>query len=132
MFPLPPLRYVVRLNHMGVNTQTAGVEQVLAFLELTKAIPFYLDGGWGVDALLGQQTRDHSDLDIIIGKEDFKALISLLLEHSYERQSETELVFIAPNGLRIDVHRVRFDERGYGIFDLPDGRVWPLPLCRQD
>jgi len=26
----------------------------------------WLDGGWGVDALLGQQTRLHSDLDIII------------------------------------------------------------------
>jgi lincosamide nucleotidyltransferase A/C/D/E len=29
-------------------------------------IKIWLDGGWGVDALLCKQTRLHSDLDIII------------------------------------------------------------------
>jgi lincosamide nucleotidyltransferase A/C/D/E len=29
-------------------------------------IEFYVDGGWGVDALLGKQTRPHADLDIAI------------------------------------------------------------------
>jgi lincosamide nucleotidyltransferase A/C/D/E len=23
----------------------------------------WIDGGWGVDALVGEQTRDHADLD---------------------------------------------------------------------
>jgi lincosamide nucleotidyltransferase A/C/D/E len=27
------------------------------------AIEVYVDGGWGVDALLGKQTRTHADLD---------------------------------------------------------------------
>ncbi len=26
----------------------------------------WLDGGWGVDALLGRQTRPHDDVDVII------------------------------------------------------------------
>lgn len=26
----------------------------------------WLDGGWGVDALLGRQTRPHDDMDIVI------------------------------------------------------------------
>jgi Aminoglycoside-2''-adenylyltransferase len=33
-------------------------------------IEFYVDGGWGVDALLGKQTRPHADLDIAIGHKD--------------------------------------------------------------
>ncbi len=29
-------------------------------------ITVWMDGGWGVDALLGTQTRPHRDLDIVI------------------------------------------------------------------
>ena len=30
-------------------------------------VPFWVAGGWGVDALLGEQTRSHQDVDIVIG-----------------------------------------------------------------
>lgn len=30
----------------------------------THGVPFWVDGGWGVDALLGEQTRSHRDLDL--------------------------------------------------------------------
>ena len=30
----------------------------------------WVDGGWGVDALLGRQTRRHKDLDIAIQEKD--------------------------------------------------------------
>jgi lincosamide nucleotidyltransferase A/C/D/E len=30
-------------------------------------------------------------------------------------------------GREIDVHPVEFDRRGYGCFELPDGRRWPFP-----
>src|SRR6266481_8512849 len=30
----------------------------------------WVDGGWGVDALLGEQTRPHKDLDIAIQQKD--------------------------------------------------------------
>jgi hypothetical protein len=26
----------------------------------------WLDGGWGVDALVGEQTREHEDLNLIV------------------------------------------------------------------
>jgi lincosamide nucleotidyltransferase A/C/D/E len=32
-----------------------------------EGVPFWLAGGWGVDALLGRQTRQHRDLDVVIG-----------------------------------------------------------------
>jgi hypothetical protein len=40
-------------------------EDALAPYDLfrSQGITVWLDGGWGVDALLGRQTRPHSDLD---------------------------------------------------------------------
>ena len=38
-------------------------EVVALYTELeTKGIATWLDGGWGVDALLGRQTRSHADV----------------------------------------------------------------------
>ena len=38
--------------------------------QLEKAgVVIWLDGGWGVDALLGQQTRPHDDVDVVISFE---------------------------------------------------------------
>jgi lincosamide nucleotidyltransferase A/C/D/E len=33
-------------------------------------IRIWIDGGWGVDALLGKQSRAHKDLDITIQQQD--------------------------------------------------------------
>ena len=37
-------------------------------------------GGWGIDALLGEQTRAHYDLYVIIRADDVKALIRVTRE----------------------------------------------------
>jgi len=36
----------------------------------TLGIRVWIDGGWGVDALLAEQTRPHEDLDIVIPEGD--------------------------------------------------------------
>jgi lincosamide nucleotidyltransferase A/C/D/E len=43
-------------------------QDVVEFLELCEqnGIEIIIDGGWGVDALLGKQTRIHEDLDIAL------------------------------------------------------------------
>ena len=43
-----------------------------AFLDRLEAgaIEAWLEGGWGVDALLGEQTRPHDDLDLIVRVDD--------------------------------------------------------------
>ena len=33
----------------------------------------WLDGGWGVDALLGHHSRPHQDLDLVIARDDCAA-----------------------------------------------------------
>ena len=39
------------------------VRQILQFA-IDAEIKVFLDGGWGVDALLGHQSRSHNDIDI--------------------------------------------------------------------
>ena len=52
------------------------LSDVTWFLGLTDdaGIDVWLDGGWGVDALLGEQTRPHQDLDIALQTADGAAL----------------------------------------------------------
>lgn len=99
---------------------------VLQFLAESAGITFWIDGGWGVDALLGEQTRAHSDLDIIIAREEQVALLSQLNDFS-PAAARGDNVFQSPQGLWLDIHVVEFGEDGAGNFDLPDGGVWPLP-----
>ena len=42
------------------------------------SINIWVDGGWGVDALLGEQTRPHKDLDIAIQQRDIPRLRAFL------------------------------------------------------
>ena len=43
------------------------VKQILQ-LAIDAEIKVFLDGGWGVDALLGHQSRVHNDIDIFVEK----------------------------------------------------------------
>jgi len=42
-------------------------------------ISVWLDGGWGVDALLERQTRPHKDVDIILCRSDVPNALGALL-----------------------------------------------------
>lgn len=48
-----------------------------------RGIDVRLDGGWGVDALLGRQTREHNDLDLFSERRDEDALVALLRERGF-------------------------------------------------
>jgi lincosamide nucleotidyltransferase A/C/D/E len=107
-------------------------DAVLEFLDLMEAwsINVCLDGGWGVDSLLGEQTRKHSDLDILIRIEELPRLVAVARASGYARQpggTETNVVLKTESGHEVDVHAIAFDERGFGVFALPDGRKWPFP-----
>ena len=84
-------------------------------------IKAWIDGGWGVDALLGKQTRPHSDLDIAIQQEDVANILALLESQGYR---EIKLEIARPHnfvlgdykGHEIDVHVIALDVRGNGIY----------------
>ena len=46
-------------------------------------IRIWLVGGWGVDALIGEQTRPHKDLDFLMLLEDVSRLRALLERDGY-------------------------------------------------
>ena len=107
-------------------------EQVLRFLRLINESHIWacLDGGWGVDALLEEQTRPHSDLDLIINVEDASRLIELATRNGFHvlpDGSKSNFILADVDDHRVDVHAILFDERGFGVFQHPDGRRWPFP-----
>lgn len=89
------------------------IEEVLRVLEVLTSLGcrFWLEGGWGVDALVGTTTRRHRDLDV-----DFDA--------TYE---EAVLAGLADLGYRIET-----DWRPNRVEVVADGRGWvdlhPLQL----
>jgi lincosamide nucleotidyltransferase A/C/D/E len=82
-----------------------------------------LDGGWGVDALIGKQTRIHSDLDIAVQHKDVAQIRALLEARGYTdvpRDDTRECNFVLGDelGHQIDIHSYAFDSAGnlvYGI-----------------
>jgi len=103
--------------------------EILACLD-EAAVPVWLDGGWGVDALLGEQTRNHRDLDVILDSNDVAILREALLARGFRVKpggSDTNFVLVDDQGREIDVHAIAFDDRGFGVFSLEDGRCWPFP-----
>jgi len=60
-------------------------EDVVQLLDwLSEGVEVWLDGGWGVDALVGEQTRVHKDLDLIVLGEHASRMRELLSRHGFE------------------------------------------------
>ena len=86
----------------------------------------WIDGGWGVDALLGRQTREHADLDIAVHHKDNTKLRRLLESKGYkeERRSDSsEFMYVMKNEAgkcvdMIDVHVFEYGENGNNIYGV--------------
>lgn len=98
---------------------------------LAHGIQVWLTGGWGIDALLGEQTRPHKDLDIIVLLDDIVQMRELLERDGYglkelwsenswvvdSQGTETATAFVLrdPKGREVDAHAMRLDDQGNGI-----------------
>ena len=58
------------------------VKQILQFA-IDAEIKVFLDGGWGVDALLGYQSRAHNDIDIFVEKKDYQNFIEMMKANDF-------------------------------------------------
>jgi lincosamide nucleotidyltransferase A/C/D/E len=86
-------------------------------------IDFYIDGGWGVDALLGEQTRTHTDLDIAVQHKDVAQIRALLEERGYKdvpRDDTRDCNFVLGDnqGHQIDIHSYTFDSAGNHVYGV--------------
>jgi lincosamide nucleotidyltransferase A/C/D/E len=87
-------------------------DDVLEFLARLEAvgIDVWVDGGWGVDALVGRQTRPHADLDIAIRAADAEAFKEHTRDYAVHRvDNEHNWVLVDERGRMVDVHLVDFD-----------------------
>ena len=93
-------------------------------------IDVWLDGGWAVDAALGEQTRSHKDLDIILRVSDLDQLRAILADRGFrirEGGTESNFVLVDDRGLEVDVHAIVFDEAGNGVYRMHNGDDWIFP-----
>jgi lincosamide nucleotidyltransferase A/C/D/E len=93
-------------------------------------IDVWLDGGWGVDALLGEETREHDDLDLVAELRHSERSVDLLRGLGYELVAGAppkSFVLVDELGRQVDVHPVTFDAEGGGVYQMEGGREWIYP-----
>ena len=112
---------------MMTATDVLGVLSRLEAAGLTA----WVDGGWGVDALLEEITRDHGDLDVAVLLPQLEAVRSVLAEAGYGTVLRdwlpTSLALADQAGREIDLHVLRPTADGGGDQVLPDGGSFHYP-----
>jgi lincosamide nucleotidyltransferase A/C/D/E len=102
------------------------VREVLHSLDAV-GIAVSVEGGWGIDALLGRQTRDHSDLDLAVARDDCEAAGAALAVMGYRHDPTDRPAFPArfvlktDARLNVDFHPLIFDAKGNGWQELDEG-----------
>lgn len=111
---------------MKNNPPQMTAEAALALVRLFDEhhLEVIVDGGWAVDALLGEQTRSHTDLDIAMPHKhvpELRALLETLGYTDVPRDDTRECNFVLGDeaGHQVDVHTYTFDDYGKLIFGLP-------------
>jgi lincosamide nucleotidyltransferase A/C/D/E len=100
-------------------------------LLVAHGIRVWVCGGWGIDALLGEQTRPHKDLDVILLLDDAVSMRELLSKHGFSLaylwpenrwakdaqgiKTATAFVLQDSQAGEIDAHALVLDEQGNGI-----------------
>ncbi len=137
-----PRRLADRVCLVKKSEMTADAAVALLRLFAEHEIAVHVDGGWGVDALLGEQTRPHADLDIAMQHADVPRLRALLAERGYReipRDDSWTCNFVLADaaGHEVDVHSYEFDADGEVIFGVPypaasltgEGKIGDLPVA---
>ena len=106
------------------NAEMTG-DDVVQLLQLfdQNGLDVVVDGGWGVDALLGKQTRLHGDVDIALQHKDVPQLRALLGTYGYKdvpRDDTWECNFVMGDdkGHEVDFHSYTFDADGKHVFGV--------------
>ena len=105
------------------------VLQVIAALE-RGGIAAWIAGGWAIDALVGQQTRPHRDLDLAVRSEHLERAMQILSGLALAPVLDllpVRLVMAGAGGRSVDLHPVTFDESGHGTQSGDDGHVFDYP-----
>ena len=112
--------------------------EVHRILDVLEALPcvVWISGGWGVDALVGRQTRPHRDLDLGVDASREVEVLAALQSLGYEVETDRRPVRVemaAPGDRWVDLHPVVLDVSGDGRQAGFEGAVftYSLPTDRQ-
>jgi lincosamide nucleotidyltransferase A/C/D/E len=96
----------------------------------TAGVQAWLDGGWGVDALLGRITRPHNDLDLVLPLADLTRAVEVLVRSGFgvEEEELGRVVLVHADHGRVDLHPVTFDAHGNGVQVQPPASPTASPL----
>ena len=91
----------------------------------SNGIPLWIDGGWGVDALLGRETRAHGDLDIVIEHKHLALFVDILKDQGFQQRQDPDaqdwnFVMADPSGSKVDFHVITLDCDGNGLYGPKD------------
>lgn len=91
----------------------------------------WLDGGWGVDALLMNETRPHDDVDIVVQQRHLQSVTKVLdalgfFSVTTDDAKSWNFVLSDDKGQKVDFHVIVFDAHGNGIYGPPQfGKFYP-------
>ena len=99
--------------------QTDAVE-IISYAD-AHGISVWLDGGWGVDALLEEETRPHNDIDLFVQKEDSARFIDIIKARGFSEvveayTAESHTIWRDAKGRIVDLHVFEFNEQGCPVF----------------
>lgn len=86
-------------------------------------VAVWVGGGWGVDALLGEQTREHRDLDLMHRQDQETALLAALSAEGFAEsldQRPVRFVLTAQDRWEIDLHPLVFAADGSAVQASPE------------
>ena len=111
--------------------QAGDVLEILGRLQAA-GVHVWIDGGWGIDGLVREQTREHDDLDVVIALTDALPARSALAAAGFvvaEDELPTRFVVRDRRDRRVDFHTVTFREDGSAIQQLQDGTPCTYPAA---
>jgi lincosamide nucleotidyltransferase A/C/D/E len=93
-------------------------------------VPFWIGGGWGVDALVGRRTRPHADVDVIVHADRFDAVLGELLGDGFAVETDWRPVRVQvahADGRAVDLHPLTPHPDGGGTQPGLDGATFRYP-----
>lgn len=94
-------------------------DEVVAVVEwlIIRDVTYQINGGWGVDALVGRETREHRDLDLFVDSTTVPDFLQWLSARGYQIVEDwlPIRVELASERGRIDVHPLELGADGDGI-----------------
>lgn len=105
-------------------------DQVVTVLDRLTPVTrvLWVAGGWGVDALVGHQTRPHGDLDLAVDAASLPAVRDALAGFvPTEDWLPVRIELTHPDGRRIDLHPVVLAADGSAVQAGPDGTSFHYP-----